>query len=41
VVPLQVGGTCRICVYEKRSDGMALKQVAEYATFTLMIKGTQ
>jgi len=38
-VPLQTGGTCRICVYEKRGDGMALKQVAGYANFTPMIEG--
>lgn len=37
VLPLQTGGTCRICVYEKRGEAMELKQLAGYANFTPMI----
>jgi len=39
VVPLKVGGTCRICVYEKREGRLVLAQVRAYANFTPMVKG--
>jgi len=38
VVPMRVGGTCRICVYEKHGPGMELKEVVGYANFTPMVE---
>lgn len=34
VVPIEIGGTCRISVYEKVGGGIVLIDVAAYAAFT-------
>src|SRR5271165_1483844 len=39
VVPLKIGGTCRICVYEKCEGRLVLAQVHAYANFTPMVEG--
>src|SRR5271165_305982 len=38
VIPLKVGGTCRICVYEKCDKQLILATVQAYANFTQMVE---